>query len=205
MTVPRERLQQYTDLQGRNYVACYPQDVEAEPWFRDMIEQYGLERLTQLFPYQTLVLDPETGFLKTYNPCSYNARLTNGFHLLAAILRDSGDQEQMRVFGLKLAEAYPDHDEPEVRDISPPTASVLVATEQDGYGLKLDNLPETIPIQAVRGWHPNRDVNGNYMAPQQYTASYWNPYPGGYSYFDNQPNPYTYLPKYNMRNDQYPF
>lgn len=205
MTELKERVQQYTDHQGRNYVACYPQDVEADHWFHDMIEQYGLERLVQLFPYQTMVLDPETGLLKTYYPCSYNARLTNGFHLLAAISRDSGNQEQMRVVGLKLAEAYPDHDDQEVRDVSPPTASVLVATEQDGYGLKFDDLPETISVQAVRGWHPNRDSYGNYMTPQQFTASYWNPYPGGYSYFANQTNPYTYLPRYNTVNTQYPF
>jgi hypothetical protein len=208
MTVPKERLQQYTDLQGRNYVACWPQDVEAEPWFQDMLESYGLETLTRLFPYQTLVLDPETGFTRTYNPCSYNAKLTNGFHLLAAKLRDAGgDPNQLREYGLKLAEAYPDHDEPEVRDISPPTSSVFVATEQDGYGLKLNDLPETIKLEAIRGWHPNRDANGNYMSPQQYTSPYWNPYPGGFNYFANQ-NPYSYMPSYlprYMKNEDYPF
>lgn len=202
MTVPKERLQQYTDRQGRNYVACFPQDTGLEPWFQDMVEAYGLERLTQAFPYQTLVLDPETGFTRTYCPCSYNAKLTNAFHLLAAQLRDAGyTNDPEREYSLRLAEAYPDHDDPEVRDVSPPTTSTFVATEQDGYGMHLDAMPETIPLQAVRGWHPNKDANGNFMSPQQYAASYWNPYPGGFNYFAQQS---TYLPRY-MSDDQFPF
>lgn len=201
MTVPKERLQQYTDKQGRNYVACVPQDAGLEPWFQEMVEAYGLERLTQAFPYQTLVLDPETGFTRTFAPCSYNAKLTNAFHLLAAQLRDSGSTDQDGNYGLRLAEAYPDHDEPEVRDVSPPVPSNFVATEQDGYRMQLDQLPESVPIETVKGWHPNKDAYGNFMSPQQFAMAYWNPYPGGYSYFANQP---TYLPRY-MRDDQFPF
>lgn len=202
MTVPNEKLQQYTDRQGINYVACYPSD-DLEPWFQEMIERYGLEMLVQMYPYQTLVLDPKTGFLRTYYPCRYNAKITNAFHLQLAKLRNSNqvtfkdaDQEW---YSLRLAEAFPDHDDPEVRDVSPPTSSSFVATEEDGYGLNLGNLPESIPLKAVSGWHPNRDANGNYMSAQQYNVGpynpYWSPYtpyPGGYNYYPNN----TYLPQY---------
>ena len=206
-TVPNERLRQYTDRNGHTYVACFP-DEDSEPWFQKMIDEYGLLQLVDLFPYQTLVLNPETGFTETSQPCRYNAKITNGFHLLLAQLRDTlPPPESFEGYKLRLAEAYPDHDEPEVRDVSPPTPSDFVQTEQDGYQLNLEDVPETIKLPAVKGWHPNRDASGNYLSAQQYQYSwnpYYNPYPGGF-------NPYsqgTYLPTYQKPGfsyDGYPF
>ena len=58
---PIEKLMQYTDKNGIKYVSVYPKDLDIEPWFNSMIENYGFENLTKMFPYVVLHLDTETG------------------------------------------------------------------------------------------------------------------------------------------------
>ena len=84
---PIESFMQYTDKNGINYVSSMI-DKEIEPWFNEMVENYGLQTLTKMFPYITLVVDDKTGMLKPWTSCTYNARITNAFHLLLAQAQD---------------------------------------------------------------------------------------------------------------------
>jgi hypothetical protein len=156
-----------------------------------------------MFPYQPIVQD-ENGQFRPEKPCSYNAMVTNGFHLKRAMNIDKVPYETEE-YKLKLEEAFPDHDEPVVRDIAPPTEEQMVAKEGDGYGLNLNELPETVNLEVPQGWHPNKDRNGNYMAPPSINNGWYNY--GGYSSYTN-PYSYTVNNPYaipNYRNDGYPF
>lgn len=72
----------FEDEFGNSYVGIMP-DIELEPWFNGMIEEYSLNTLMQMYPYQDLMVDKETGLLIPVNQrCPYNAKLTNCFHVI---------------------------------------------------------------------------------------------------------------------------
>lgn len=191
---PIEDTIQYTDRFGRSYVASHPKDLE--PWFNDMIERYGLKVLTQMFPYVTLVLDKETGMLKTWQPCSYNARVTNAFHLLLAQeLDQKSATDSQEEFPLDLERFFPKVDIPEERTLEYDLDKVI-EKDSDRYAMDYEGLPEYIPIYMPQpGAHPNKDSYGNYRSPKQSIPNY-NWY--------NRPQYNSYLPQYYTF-DQYPF
>ena len=202
---PIENIIQYTDKKGINYVASSPRDMDLEPWFDQMIESYGLFQLAKMFPYITLVLNTETGLLEPCQPVRYNAKVTNGFHLMLAKERDENPEKYATEFKLHLEDAFPDHDEPEVRDVEFPGIDKFLLREEDGFGIDNEKLPESVSFKPIKNWHPNRDANGNYM-----TGSYYNPY-GPMGYQSGYQNPYamntpSYLPSYlPSYQSQYPF
>ena len=183
---PVEDFIQYTDRNGKNYIASKPNDLE--PWFNDMINRYGLETLCNMFPYVTLVLDTNTGMLQTWVPCKYNAKVTNAFHILLAQKLDeryvSDNQEE---FALDLEKYYPKKDKVEDHYIEYDMNTVL-ETDKDRYNMDLMNMPEYITIASPPpNSHPNKDARGNYRTPNSQVN-----YMGYYNYS----NPYSYLPQY---------
>ena len=191
---PIEDFMQYTDRAGRSYVASQPKDLE--PWFDDMIERYGLRTLTQMFPYVTLVLDHNTGMLTTWQPCRYNARVTNAFHLLLAQELDQKSvQDSQEEFPLDLERFFPKVDVPEEKTIEYVLDDIL-EKESDRYGMEYDSMPEYINIwMPPTGSHPNKDQYGNYRAPKSNIQSYNWYRPQYYN---------SYLPQYYTFT-QYPF
>ena len=193
---PIEDIVQYTDRFGKSYVASHPHDLE--PWFNDMIERYGLRVLTQMFPYMTLVLDKDTGMLKTWQPCNYNARVTNAFHLLLAQELDQNySRDSQEEFALDLERFFPKTDIPEERTLEYDLNSVI-EKDSDRYAIDYDGMSDNILIYMPHpGAHPNKDSYGNYRAPKSNIPNYnWNWY--------NRPQYNSYLPQYYTFN-QYPF
>lgn len=191
---PIEDFIQYINSEGTVFIAIPPQDSDLEPWFNEMVDCYGLEQLTQIFPYVTLVLDEDTGILKPWKECSYNAKVTNAFHILLQKKKD----EESQCYGLEnLEKCFPIVDE-KPQMINPPTDKDIIMSDKDGYRFDYTKLPEYIIIEPLKNWHPNKDAYGNYMSPyHQYYNNYTTPYPGGF-------NNYSYLP--NLRTfDVYPF
>ena len=194
---PIEEFMQYTDKQGNTYVASPPQDSSLEPWFNDMVERYDLYQLTQMFPYVTLIVDPDTRMLKPWTTCSYNAKVTNAFHILLAQAKDS----QMGEYGLEnLEQCFSDvSDEP--RNINAPAPEKIIMTDKDGYQINYNNLPNYVIIEPLRNWHPNKDPYGNYKRSNYHYYDYpYTPYPGGFVPINN----YSYLPSYQTFT-MYPF
>lgn len=191
---PIEDFMQYTDKQGINYVASKPQDLNLEPWFNDMIERYGLQTLTTMFPYVTLVLDKSTGMLKPWQPCNYNARITNAFHVLYAQERDSKPvEEKQDEYELNLTRHFPQKDPPIERNIGF-EAEKMIAGEGDGYSIDYEHMPETVALPPQpKNWHPNKDANGNYRSPKPQIPLYT-------GYYNNYS---SYLPQYQTFT-QYP-
>lgn len=190
---PIEDFMQYTNKNGVNFVASKPKNLDLEPWFDDMIERYGLKTLTSMFPYVTLVVDKETGMLKTWKPCSYNARVTNAFHVLLAEELDKQNEETIKEeYDINLERHFPKQDKKIDRNIGFDTANII-AKDTDGYTIDCENMPEFVTVKAIpKGWHPNRDANGNYKSAKQQL------YPI-YGYYNN----YSYLPQYQTFT-QYP-
>lgn len=185
-TQPIEDFLQYTDRNGRTYVASKPKDLE--PWFDDMIERYGIEQLTSMFPYVTLVLDQETGMLKTWVPCKYNAKVTNAFHILLAQKMDkryvSDNKEE---FALDLEKYFPKEDKPECKYIEYDMNGVI-ESGNEGYEIDYNSIPLCINVTPPPpNSHPNKDRYGNYRTPKPKSYGYYN----YYNY-----NPYSYLPQY---------
>lgn len=184
---PVEDFIQYTDRNGKNYIASKPNDLE--PWFNDMIKRYGLETLTKMFPYVTLVLDKNTGLLQTWMSCNYNAKVTNAFHILLAQKMDkryvSDTQEE---FALDLEKYFPKKDKVEDHYIEYDLNSVL-ESEKDLHSLDFDSMPEYITIASPPpNSHPNKDSRGYYRTPNSQVN-----YLG---YYNAYSNPYSYLPQY---------
>lgn len=182
---PVEEFVQYTDRNGKNYIASKLNDLE--PWIQDMVEKYDLEQLTRMFPYITLVLDPNTGMLKPWTPCNYNAKVTNIFQVLLAQKEDkrfvSDTQEE---FSLDLEKYFPKKDIPETRYIEY-DLSHIIENEKDLYPLDLTHMPEYITIfSPPPNSHPNKDSRGNYRTPNSQFNYMINPYY----------NPYSYIPQY---------
>lgn len=187
---PIEDFIQYTDIHGITYVASKPNDLE--PWFDEMIERHGLPNLTHMFPYVTLVLDKETGMLKTWKPCNYNARVTNAFHILLAQELDKRyQQDNQQEFPLDLERFFPKVDIPEERNIEYDIDNILLK-DNELYEMTND-LPEYITIKnPPPNSHPNKDSYGNYRVPKSNFPSY------AYRYN-------SYLPQYSTFGNRYPF
>lgn len=190
---PIEEFIQYTDRKGNNYVASKPKDLE--PWFNDMIERYGLNVLVNMFPYVTLVIDQETGLLKTWNSCRYNAKITNAFHILLAKKMDEKyNEDNQEEFALDLERFFPKVDTVEEKNIEYNKESIIEDTPKTGYSIDYEHMPDQIKIQSpAPNSHPNKDAYGNYRSPKPPIQSYnWN---------NNQY--YSYLPRYQTFN-QFP-
>lgn len=94
---PVEELFGYTNLNGEDFIGVAP-EITLEDWFNDMIQKYGLEQLIQMYPYQPLKVNKETGIVEPIsNDCEYNAKLTNCFHVIYQKRRDKMIQQQQSV------------------------------------------------------------------------------------------------------------
>lgn len=185
ITQPIEEIDQFIDSDGRVYVSSKISD-DLEPWFEDMISRYGLEKLIYMFPYVTLVLDNNTGFLKPWKPCSYNARVTNAFHIKWA--KEKNNMALESEYGLSLSKYYPKEDEPVIRDIGI-NVSRIIMNKNELFSPNYDSMPEIIRIDPMpKNWHPNRDSNGNYLSYLNYVQR---PYQ-----YNNIPKYSSYLPNY---------
>ena len=195
-----KRVCQYRDYNGNILVAGYPIDDNLEPWFNDMIEQYGLVKLCEMYPYQIIIKD-ESGEFKPAVDCTYNALVTNGFHMRLAMQNDALIEREG--YRLRLADAYPDHDEPVVRDIAPPTADKIIEKEEDGYRIDYEHMPEQVTLKAPEGFHPNKDANGNYMANPKVSSNNWGYWGNNYGYYGSSwgSNPWSY----NSYSSIYPY
>lgn len=187
---PIEEFTQYIDRNGVVYVSSKPKDLE--PWFNDMIERYGLYQLVSMFPYVTLVLDTNTGMLKTWAPCNYNAKVTNAFHILLAKQTDERyKNDTQEEFALDLEKYFPKEDIPEYRYIEY-NKDDIIESDKDRYGIDYDSMPDSICIKPPPpNSHPNKDNYGNYRTAKPTIQTY------GYY------NPYSYLPQYQTL-QQYP-
>ena len=93
---PVEDLFGYTNIAGEDFIGIAP-DITIETWFNSMIEQYGLEQLIQMYPYQPMKVNKETGIIEPINQdCTYNARVTNCFHVLYQRRRDKMIQQSVQ-------------------------------------------------------------------------------------------------------------
>lgn len=93
---PVEDLFGYTNIAGEDFIGVAP-DISIERWFNDLIEQYGLEQLVQMYPYQPMKVNKETGIIEPISPdCNYNARVTNCFHVLYQRRRDKMIQQSVQ-------------------------------------------------------------------------------------------------------------
>lgn len=93
---PVEDLFGYTNIAGEDFIGVAP-DISIETWFNSMIEQYGLEQLVQMYPYQPMKVNKETGIIEPINQdCTYNARVTNCFHVLYQRRRDKMIQQSVQ-------------------------------------------------------------------------------------------------------------
>lgn len=91
---PIEDIVNYRDRQGNEYVAVSA-DFEQEAWINNLIGQYGLEQLCEMFPYQPLRVDKATGLLVPIFHCEYQAKATNLFHIIYHMKLDAAqDQPQ---------------------------------------------------------------------------------------------------------------
>ena len=199
-----KRVWQYKDRTGKIWVASYPVDESSEPWLNEMIDQYGLEKLCEMYPYQIITMDA-SGEFKPAVDCTYNAMVTNWFHIRLAMKKDESEPEEYR---LRLADAYPDHDEPVVRDIAPPAAEKIIEKDEDGYRIDYEHMPEEVTIKGPGpGFHPNKDANGNYMANPKVAANQWGSWGNGYyGTWGNTYNPWSYnntVYPYGPSNAQY--
>ena len=64
---PVEDLFGYTNIAGEDFIGVAP-DISIEGWFNDLIEQYGLEQLVQMYPYQPMKVNKETGIIEPISP-----------------------------------------------------------------------------------------------------------------------------------------
>lgn len=93
---PVEDLFGYTNMAGEDFIGIAP-DIAIETWFNDLIAQYGLEQLVQMYPYQPMKVNKATGIIEPINQdCTYNARLTNCFHVLYQRRRDKMIQQTVQ-------------------------------------------------------------------------------------------------------------
>lgn len=89
---PIEDLVNYRDKQGNEYVAVSI-DFEKENWVNTLIQQYGLKRLCEMYPYQPMRVDKKTGLIVPINPCDYQAKATNLFHIIYHMKLDEAQEQ----------------------------------------------------------------------------------------------------------------
>lgn len=95
--IEKDDIISYTDKDGNDYIAVGV-DFENEDWFSKLIETEGLENLCQKYPYQPLKVDKNTGLLVPINECDYNAKLTNGFHVIYQMRKEKLEQNNQYGF-----------------------------------------------------------------------------------------------------------
>lgn len=187
----QDKLQQIQDINGQYYVAVSPECDGQQEWFNYMLNTYDLYSLVTMFPYVVLKLDENSGRVYQTVQTNYNARVTNGFHVLYVynmqrhsdygfgmnfVFTDGSND----AYGLNLESAY--HKEPEKVEytigLNPENIVYDVNNDPGAYAIDNDKLPDEIVFDYLpEGWNPNKDAYGRYKTNASgYSTQFYNPY-----------------------------
>ena len=196
----KDNVQQIQDVNGQYYVAVSPECDGQQDWFNYMLNTYDLYSLVTMFPYVVLKLDENSGRVYQTVQTNYNARVTNGFHVLYV----SNMQRHMQygfganlvvtdnsnnTYALNLESAY--HKEREVVEytipMNPEKMVYDVNNDPTAYSIENDKLPEEIVFEYLpEGWNPNKDAYGRYKTNQNgYSTQFYNPYLNSANIYSN--------------------
>lgn len=93
----------YKDRNGYEWIGVGV-DSTQEQWFNNIIQQYSLQKLCEMYPYQPLRVDKDTALLVPVFNCEYNAKLTNCFHVLYHMRLDEWKEKQENPMKASLVE-----------------------------------------------------------------------------------------------------
>ena len=194
-----ENIIQYRSRNGYLWVALDPESVNRKDWVIYMINKYGFQNLMNYFPYVNLYINPKDGKLDMVEEKEYDARITNFFYIAyfssienSNMFYDkSGYNPYANNYNCDSLSNVFFKEQPKNEPVYEINQKDIVFNKDDVlYEVSNDILPETIKLQPINKWHPNKDANGNYIQNGMYQQN-----PSGY-------NPY-YTPVYG--NSRYPF
>lgn len=176
----------YEDRNHVKYIAFKESQFNPDElqWFYDAQNSLSLDELVQQFPYVPLIYDKKTGGVIESVQTNYNGGLTNNFHILYAKYLDHKN-ENNKEYEINISSIYNMNkkEEPATIELD---ENKIIQNSDDGIAIDNDKIPEKIEIQGLpKNYHPNRDINGNYLAGpiQNYTNQFiYNP---GSTYIPN--------------------
>lgn len=155
----------YEDRNHVKYIAFKESQFNPDElqWYYDAQNSLSLDELVKQFPYVPLIYDEKTGGVIESKKSNYNGGLTNNFHILYAKYLDH-KYENNKEYEIDVSSIY-NMDKKE----SPATITLneknIIQDPNEGIVIDNDKIPEKIELKGLpKNYHPNRDINGNYLA-----------------------------------------
>ena len=159
---PMEKIVQFVDIYGNVFVALDPEvNINHKMFIEKTIKEKGLDMAVIMYPYVPLKLENRILVPVSNENATYDARITNNFHIMKAKMNDVS-------FELHLQDIYSNKEEKEPLIVSMNKDNAVI-NDNEGIGITPNDKrsEDPIMIKQVTNWHPNRDANGNYMSAQQ--------------------------------------
>lgn len=205
---------QYQNNNGMYFVSLnIEKSANIKSMIIDSLKVNKLEDLISLYPYINLVLDSNNNLIDNTN-APYDAKITNFYHILNNMILDGttyllDKNEYNEYFDYhnidKLRLAFNTADR--TKKFKEVDKSMVTVPEKQYHILSNRTLnPKPIPIPNAN-WHPNKDINGNYITMNNVTPNnniYSNNsalpppyhYTGVINDINANKNPYSYITPY---------